>query len=94
MYYDIINRIYNAVRWNHYSFSTNDKERALTNCTAFSTYCDVLHMMGHVVDYNAETFDENGCVKILYLNLNGVILLDNGEWQNAFWAAFGNKLDL
>ncbi len=47
MYYDIINKIYEAVRWNHSSCEDQDAMRSATNYGAFTAYVEVLQTMGH-----------------------------------------------
>lgn len=87
----VLRSAYGAVNFNGYACEQHNDERAAFNAGEFAGYADLLRLMGHEVAYR-KLKDDNGCIRISALKMDGDELLVDGEWQPVFAEKYDHLL--
>ena len=77
MYKELIRSIQGAVAFNLDNADKADVQRSYFTAGMVKAFTEVLRGLGHKVETG--TWDDNGCDRIGYIKINGVILVKNSK---------------
>ena len=77
MYKELIRNIQGAVAFNLENTDKGDVERSFYTAGMVKAYTDVLRGLGHEVEIG--TWDDNGCDRIGFIKIDGVVLVKNSK---------------
>ncbi len=77
MYKELIRSIQGAVAFNLDNADKADVQRSSFTAGMVKAFTEVLQSMGH--DVETGTWDDNGCDRIGYIKIDGVVLVENSK---------------
>ena len=77
MFKEYTNKIIRHIELNNHNADNGDVMRSATTRGAIFAYCEILRSLNQDVDVG--DWEDNGCLRVSYLKLNGKVIVRNSE---------------